>query len=63
MQVRDAIGAYCPKCKSEHNIHVEFNIYNARYWSWRKSQYMHEKASGHKMRLFGPEVIEQRRAK
>ena len=39
-RVRDAIGALCVDCGA-HWDHCD------PYWSWRKSQAMHERGTGH----------------
>lgn len=44
--VRDAHGAICTDCG------CSFGTWdNNQYWGWRKSQAMHERGCGHKMKL------------
>lgn len=45
-RVRDAVGAYCLDCQR-----VIADICDP-YWSWRKSQVMHERGSGHKTIMY-----------
>lgn len=44
--VRDANGAHCPSCGAC------FDECNSWPWGWRKSQSLHERGTGHRMRLF-----------
>jgi len=47
-RVRDADGATCLNCGTVFTIYTNQTV----PWSWRKSQLMHEKGSGHKTQLF-----------
>jgi hypothetical protein len=44
--VRDAFGAKCNECSSDFNKNTEC------LWGWRKSQYLHEHGTGHKLTLY-----------
>jgi len=43
-RVKDATGAYCLECN--------YVFIDCTFWHWRKSQWMHEKGTGHKTILF-----------
>lgn len=45
-RVKDAIGAYCLTCQRVIADDTQW------CWSWRKSQLMHERGSGHKTIMY-----------
>lgn len=45
--VRDAVGAYCLTC--QRGIGDPYQIFP---WSWRKSQMLHERSTGHKTIMY-----------
>jgi hypothetical protein len=47
-RVKDAHGANCLECSGEWNISTNANL----PWSWRQSQAMHERGTGHKTRMY-----------
>ena len=49
-KVSEAHGAVCRDCSAV------FEVANSQYWSWRKSQGMHEAGTGHRMDMFRIEV-------
>lgn len=50
-RVKDASGAACRECP------CVFTAASSPYWSWRRSQALHERGTGHKMDMFAlPEV-------
>jgi hypothetical protein len=54
-RVREACGAYCTHCGEVFDELQPF-------WHWRKSQYMHERGTGHKMVMFKIEYREAQHA-
>jgi hypothetical protein len=48
--VREADGAYCEDCGwyGDELSHAHL----PRAWTWRKSQWMHERGTGHRTRMF-----------
>lgn len=47
-------GAFCHECKA---VFDECNP----FWSWQKSQAMHERGTGHKMKRFNYEKVDMRK--
>lgn len=45
-RVKDADGAACRDCDTV------FTVQTSPYWPWRKSQWLHETGSGHRMDMF-----------
>lgn len=45
--VRDAVGAYCLTCQRGIG-----DLYQISPWSWRKSQMLHERSTGHKTIMY-----------
>lgn len=46
-RVKDAIGAYCLTC--QRGIGEPWQVHP---WSWRKSQMLHERSTGHKTIMY-----------
>ena len=47
-RVKDADGAVCRDCGETFGRFWDLNM----PWSWRKSQWLHQRGTGHKMDLF-----------
>lgn len=45
-------GAYCPTCKVMFDENSNLNV----PWSWQKSQALHERGTGHKMKRFNHKI-------